>query len=299
MSQDQMDIVTTLLRNGPLDLGGDVDKQRIIYRDMLTAAPVGADVGISKADLGGIPAIRLEITDAAPTGTVLAFHGGCYALGSAETSVNLLAEVARRTSTQILSVDYRLAPEHPYPAAVNDGLTAYRALIDNGTDPASIALLGESAGAGLAMATMLAARDADLPQPSCAVLLSPWVDLTQSGITIETNAKVDPTMTGTALQIRADGYLNGADPSHRLVSPVFADLRTLAPILIQVGGHEVLLDDALRLAAKAANNNLDVTLDVVAGAPHVFQAFAAILPQGATALDRAATYLHNQLDRTT
>jgi monoterpene epsilon-lactone hydrolase len=295
MSTTQMDKVTTLLRTAPLDLAGDPIQQRGVYRAMLTAAPLPPDVRTEPAELGGVPALRVSIASDTPTVTILHFHGGCYAIGGPDTSTALAADLARRTGAAVVSVDYRLAPEHCYPAAVDDALTAYRALLDAGTAPRDIAVAGESAGAGLALATLVAARDGGLPQPAAALLLSPWVDLTQSGPSITRKAAVDPSMTGLALEVRAADYLNGADPRSHTASPLFADLSGLPPLLIQAGSHEVLLDDATRLAAKAAADDIDVTLDIVAGAPHVFQAFAAILDEAAAALDRAASFLNTRL----
>jgi monoterpene epsilon-lactone hydrolase len=295
MTTTQMDNVNALLRTAALDLARDPLEMRPVFRALLTAAPVPADVRTERTTLGGIPALRVRIDGAAPTATVVHFHGGCYAVGAPETSLNLIADLARRADAEVLSVDYRLAPEHRYPAATDDALTAYRALLDAGGDPARIAVAGESAGAGLAMATLLAARRAGLPQPAAGLLLSPWADLTQSGLSLESKAEADPTMTATALRVRAADYLGGADPRGELASPAFADLRGLAPLLIQAGSHEVLLDDALRLAARAAQCDVDVTLDVVAGAPHVFQAFGAVLDEAAAALDRAAAYLRDRL----
>ena len=298
MSTTQMDKVTALLRNAPLDLAQDPLKMRAVFHAMLTTAPVAADVLTERTVLGGsVPALRVRVAGAAPSATLVHFHGGCYAIGSPETSLNLVANLARRTGAEVVSVDYRLAPEHRYPAAVDDALTAYRALLDDGGDPAQIAVAGESAGAGLAMATLLGARRAGLPQPAAGLLLSPWVDLTQSGHSLESKAAVDPSMTAHALHVRAADYLGGADPRDELVSPAFAELRDLAPLLIQVGSHEVLLDDAVRLAARAAECDVDVTLDVVAGAPHVFQAFAAVLDEAAVALDRAAAFLCSRMDQ--
>ncbi|MER6565225.1 alpha/beta hydrolase [Streptomyces sp. NPDC001093] len=296
MSTIQMDKVTALLRGSPLDLAQDPLKMRPVYRAMLTAAPVPADVQTEPTVLGGVPALRVRIEGTVPTATIVHFHGGCYAVGSPETSLNLVANLARRTGAEVISVDYRLTPEHRYPAAVDDALTAYRALLDAGGDPLRIAVAGESAGAGLAMATLLAARRAGLPQPAAALLLSPWVDLTQSGRSLESKAEVDPSMTATALRVRAADYLGDADPRGELASPALADLRGLPPMLVQAGSHEVLLDDAVRLAARAAEGDVDVTLDVVAGAPHVFQAFAAVLDEAAAALDRAAAFLRDRLD---
>jgi monoterpene epsilon-lactone hydrolase len=296
MSAAQMETVTTMLRNGPLDLAGDPVQMRAVYRAMVTAAPPAPDVISEPTDLGGVPGLRIRIKDRPASATILHFHGGCYAVGAADTSLNLVANLARRTDTEVISVDYRLAPEHPYPAAIDDALTAYRGLLDSGADPARVAVAGESAGAGLALATLVAARRHGIPQPAAALLLSPWVDLTQSGSSLVTKAAVDPSMTGRALNVRATAYLSGTDPRAELASPLFAELCGLPPMLIQVGSHEVLLDDALRLAAKAATDDVSVVLDVVAGAPHVFQIFATILDEASAALDRAAAFLRVRLD---
>ncbi len=295
MSTAQMDKVSALLRNIGLDLAEDPVQTRPAYRAMLTAAPISPDVRTQRTELGGIPALRIHIDAAPRTATILHFHGGCYAVGAPDTSVNLVANLARRTGAEVVSVDYRLAPEHRFPAAVDDALAAYRALLDAGIAPEHIAVAGESAGAGLAMAALIAARRGGLPQPAAALLLSPWIDLTQSGTSITAKADVDPSMTGRALSVRAADYLNGADPHTDLASPLFADLSGLPPLLIQAGSHEVLLDDALRLAAKAASDDVDVSVDIVAGAPHVFQAFAAVLDEAAAALDRAAAFLRTRL----
>ena len=295
MSKEQMDRVTALLRHSPLDPGGNPTEQREVYRKMLSAAPVPADVRTEKTEIGGVPAVRVRIADIEPKATIVHFHGGFYAIGSAETSVNLAASVARRTGSEVISVDYRLAPEHRFPAATDDALAAYRGLLNDGTAAASIILMGESAGAGLALATLLSVRAADLPMPAAAVVFSPWVDLTQSGVSMSTNADVDPSLAQAGMQIRADDYIAGTGASARddLVSPLFADLHGLPPLLIQVGSHEVLLDDAVRLAAKAAADDVDVILDVIPGAPHVSQAFAAVLDESAQALDRAATFINS------
>jgi epsilon-lactone hydrolase len=191
-------------------------------------------------------------------------------------------------------VDYRLAPENPYPAATDDALAAYRGLLSEVTESSNIAISGESAGGGLAMATALAAKQAGLRLPNSLVLLSPWADLTQSGATIKTKAEADPVIKAEALQVRANDYLAGADPRGALVSPIFADLSGMPPMLIQVGSHEVLLDDAVRLAAKAASDDVSVILDVIAGAFHVSQAFGGMLDEAKEALGRVATFLAAQ-----
>jgi acetyl esterase/lipase len=294
MTCSQLDSVSELLQNSPLDLGGDVEKMRRVFDEMLGSAPLPDDVRTRTTELGGVPAVEVRAGAAVPTsGTVLYFHGGAYAIGSAAASVGLVSEIARRTAATALTVDYRLAPEHPFPAAVDDALAAYRALLDRGVPAGSVAVTGESAGGGLALALLLAIRDAGLPQPSSATVLSPWTDLTQSGGTMEARAGADPALTRRALETRAADYLAGADPRTPLASPLRADLRGLPPLLIQAGGREILLDDALRLAARAARADVPVTLQTFPGAPHVFQGFAAVVDEAAQALDHVAAFINS------
>ncbi|WP_411146976.1 alpha/beta hydrolase fold domain-containing protein [Streptomyces sp. x-80] len=294
MTRSQLNAVSDLLQNSPLDLGGDVEKMRHVFDEMLGSAPLPDDVRTRSIELGSVPAVEVRAGAAAPTGvTVLYFHGGAYAIGSAAASVGLVSEIARRTAATALSVDYRLAPQHPFPAAVDDALTAYRALLDRGARADSVAVTGESAGGGLALALLLAIRDAGLPQPSSATVLSPWTDLTQSGATMASRAEADPALTPEALKIRAADYLAGADPRTALASPLFADLRGLPSLLIQAGGREILLDDALRLAARAARADVPVTLQTFPGAPHVFQGFAPLVDEATRALDHVAAFINS------
>jgi acetyl esterase/lipase len=222
---------------------------------------------------------------------VLYFHGGVYVMGDAFLTADLASQVGRRSGAKVISVDYRLAPEDPYPAAVDDALTAYEALLHNGTTPPDIVFAGESAGGGLAIATLVNARDHGLPLPAAAFVMSPYADLTLAGATMETKREVDPLMSPQALRARATDYTSGQDAALGLISPVFADLSGLPPLIIQAGTHEVLLDDAVRLARQAALADVEVTLDITPGVPHVFQAYHAILDEAAAALDRAGQRL--------
>ncbi|MEV6794412.1 alpha/beta hydrolase [Streptomyces sp. NPDC051320] len=296
MSQQQRETVAQILRNSPVDLGGEVAEQRERFRQMVAANPVPDDVTIEPTSLGGVPALSIEVPGATANGVVLYFHGGCFVVGSAEASAGLAANLARKAGVRVLTVDYRLAPEHPYPAALDDALAAYRALVESEPDAARIAVFGESAGGNLATALMLAVReDPDLPQPACAVLLSPWADLTVPDLPAE--AGLDPVINAAALRTRARDYLQGADPRNGLLSPVHAELSGLPPLLIQAGSHEYLLDDAVRLAARAAADHVPVVLDVTPRVLHVFQAFAAILDEGDAALTRAGDFLRTHTDR--
>jgi epsilon-lactone hydrolase len=216
-------------------------------------------------------------------------------MGDAFLAADLASQVGRRTRAKVISVDYRLAPEHPYPAAVDDALAAYQALLHNGTAPSDIAFAGESAGGGLAIATLVNARNHGLPLPAAAFVMSPYVDLTLAGTTMETKREVDPLMSREALQSRVTDYAAGHDAAVGLISPIFADLSGLPPLIIQAGTHEVLLDDAIRLARQAATADVEVTLDLTPGVPHVFQAYYPILDEAAAALDRAGQLLSAHL----
>jgi acetyl esterase/lipase len=218
-----------------------------------------------------------------------------YVLWDASSAASLASQVGRRTHAKVISVDYRLAPEHPYPAAVDDALAAYEALLQDGTAPSDIAFAGESAGGGLAVATLVNARDHGLPLPAAAFVMSPYADLTLAGTTMQTKREVDVLMSREALQSRVTDYTSGQDAALGLISPVFADLSGLPPLIIQAGTHEVLLDDAVRLARQAAIADVEVTLDVTPRVPHVFQSFSAILDEGAAALDRAGQFLSAHL----
>jgi epsilon-lactone hydrolase len=248
-------------------------------------------VTVTAAALGGVPAAEITVDGIEPRHVVLYFHGGVYVLGDAFQAAGLASEIGRRTRAKVISVDYRLAPEHPYPAAVDDALAAYEALLNNGTAPSDIAFSGESAGGGLAVATMVSARDHGLPLPAAAFVMSPYAALTLAGETMETKREADPLLSRENLQARVPDYTAGQDATVGLISPVFADLSGLPPLIIQAGTHEVLLDDAVRLARQAAIADVEVTLDVTPRVPHVFQAYYPILDEAAAALDRAGQLL--------
>jgi monoterpene epsilon-lactone hydrolase len=298
MSKQQQMELDTILRQGQLDLGADVPTLRAGFNQVMARVPVAGDVHQNPTTIGGVGAIEVTIDDTDATNVILYFHGGVYVIGSAATSVPLVSDLARRTGAKAVTLDYRLAPEHPYPAAVEDARAAYEGLLEQGIDPGQIALAGESAGGGLAVATLLALRDTDTPLPSCAFLMSPYADLTLSGETILDKQAVDPILTPDGVRLRVPDYLAGADASDPHISPVFGDLRGLPPLLIQVGSHEILLSDALRLAARAAIADVAITLEVTSGVPHVFQGFAAVLEEGDDALDRASAFLNTQFAAT-
>jgi monoterpene epsilon-lactone hydrolase len=294
MTQQQREAVAGTLRASPFNPAGDLREQRPLFDKMMTAAPVPADVVTTPGQLGGVPVIYVDIPGTTTTdGVILYFHGGFFAIGSAATSVGLASDLARKARMPVVTVDYRLAPEHPYPAAPDDAMSAYRGLLGSGQDAARVALAGESAGANLAVVTLAAITQDGLPQPTSAVLMSPWADLAGTGDSVKTKPDADPAITADALHVRARDYLGDADACDPAVSPVYARLAGLPPLLIQAGSHEVLLDDAIRLATRAARDDVAVTLDVVPGVPHVFQAFATVLDEGA--LTRAGAFLRQHI----
>ena len=295
MSTEQRESLDAILRQSAFPAGSDVDEQRQFLRELLSAQPLPPDVTVTAATLGGVPTAEVTVDGVEPRNVVLYFHGGVYVMGDAFLAADLASQVGRRTDAKVISVDYRLAPEHPYPAAVDDALAAYEALLHDGVAPSDIAFAGESAGGGLAMATLVNARDRGLPLPAAAFAMSPYADLTLAGTTMETRREVDPLLSPEALRARIADYTAGHDTALGLISPLFADLSGLPPLIIQAGTHEVLLDDAVRLARQAATADVQVTLDITPGVPHVFQTFYPILDEAAAALDRAGQLLSAHL----
>jgi acetyl esterase/lipase len=295
VSAEQRENLEAILRQSAFPAGTGISEQREQLRKLIAAQPLPPGVTVTAAALGGVPTAEITTGRTGPRHVVLYFHGGVYVLGDAFQAASLASQVGRRTRATVISVGYRLAPEHPYPAAVDDALAAYQALLRGGTDPSDIAFAGESAGGGLAVATLVNARDHGLPLPAAAYLMSPYADLTLAGATMDTKREADVLMSRDNLQARVSDYTAGHDPALALISPVFADLSGLPPLIIQAGTHEVLLDDAVRLARQAAVADVAVTLDITPGVPHVFQSFYPILDEAAAALDRAGQLLSAHL----
>src|SRR3954452_13716901 len=299
VSTEQRENLDAVLRQSAFPVDSDVSEQRRMLRELTSAVPLPADVTVTAAALGTVPVAEITVAGTEPRHVVLYFHGGVYVLGDAFQAAGLASQLGRRTRAKVISVDYRLAPEYPYPAAVHDALAAYEALLHDGTAPSDIAFVGESAGGGLAIATLINSRDHGLPLPAAALVMSPYADLTLAGTTMETKRTADPLLSRENLQARVTDYTSGQDAAVGLISPVFADLSGLPPLIIQAGSHEVLLDDAVRLARQAATADVEVTLDITPGVPHVFQAYYPILDEGTAALDRAGQSLSAHLAFTT
>jgi len=275
--------------------GGDIPTMR----EGMAAAMAGfvppADVRYEPVDAGGVPAEWTTAPGARTDRALVYLHGGGYCLGSVATHRGLTARLSRTAGLRVLSVDYRLAPEHPHPAAVEDAVAAVRYAYASGLEPARVAVGGDSAGGGLSVAALLALRDLRLPLPAAGVCISPWTDLSASGESVRTRAELDPLLDAEDLSRLADAYLGGRDARTPLASPLFADLRGLPPLLVHVGTAEILLDDATRLAESARDVGVDVELEVWDDMIHVWHAFADALPEGVQAIEGIAGFLEKRL----
>jgi len=273
-----------------------VDELRAGLLKMFTQYPAPAALRREPVRAGGIPAEWVSMPGAAPERVVFYLHGGAYVRGSIVTHLNLIAGISHAAGARVLAIDYRLGPENPFPAAIDDAVAAYRWLIGQGMSPARVVIAGDSAGGGLALATLLTLRDGGDPLPAAAVLLSPWTDLAATGASIEGRAAADPMLSREYLLDMARMYLGSADPRDPRASPVFADPRGLPPLLIQVGTAEVLYDDATRVAAQALAREIDVTFEAWPDMVHAWHLFAPVLPEGRRAIASIGAFIRRRLE---
>ncbi|HEV7184617.1 MAG TPA: alpha/beta hydrolase [Leifsonia sp.] len=299
MSREQRRALDARLRESPQP-GGPVlvEQMREGFAHFMSTFPIPLGVTRTAVELAGRQAVLVDPVGGRRPGMILYFHGGSFSLGSPETAMALTAHLVERTGVRAVSIDYRLAPEHPFPAAIDDCLAAYRALLDRGVTPQSIVFAGDSAGGGLAVTTTLAARSAGLPMPAGILAFSPGLDHTRSGGSMTVKEGVDPLFTAEGMRRTEDLYLNGQDPAQPLLAPaVLADLSGFPPILLQVGTNELLLDDSVRLAERAREAEVDVILDIVADVPHVFPAFIGVIDEADQAVDRATLFITQRIGR--
>lgn len=262
----------------------DIDARGLSYG-------LAADVGVEPVNAGGVRAEWTTTPSDTRDAALLYLHGGGYVIGSLDSHRHLVAEAGRACGVAALALDYRLAPEHPFPAAVDDALAGYRFLLARGIAPGRIALAGDSAGGGLVISAMLAIRDAGLPQPGCGWCISPWVDLEAVGGTMTSRAAADPTVQRAGILDMAKMYLNGADPRSPLAAPIHADLAGVAPLLVQVGACETLLDDALQLAGVAGTADVRVDLQIWPEMIHVWHLFHPELKAGRKAIEAGSAFV--------
>jgi acetyl esterase/lipase len=291
MSSTELAQLITLLRSNELDLTSSPQKARADFSASIGAAPVAADITFESGKLAGLPVLASTTPGARTDQTLLYIHGGAFVIGNPTDYRSLSGELGRAAGVSAVSLDYRLAPEHPFPAAVDDCVAAYRALLEGGIKPADIVLAGDSAGGGLVIATLVAARDAGLPMPAGALTISPWVDLACTGSSMQSKIAADPSITREGLLANAELYLQGKPLTTPLASPLYADLRGLPPVFVQVGTAEVLLDDAIRLVGALGAADVPVHLSVWPNMPHVWHIFGFMLSEGRDALTEAGVFL--------
>jgi epsilon-lactone hydrolase len=256
----------------------------------LGAQPLAPGVRRTDTEIGGVSCTVLE-PEAGPTATVLYLHGGGYRLCSARSYAAFGSHLAATSGARVVVVDYRLAPEHRFPAAVEDAVAVYEALLAAGTAPGDVVVAGDSAGGGLTVALLLAARDRGLPLPAGGAPLSPWVDLTNSGASYRTRADADKLFSAASAAEAASLYLGDADPTDPLASPALGDLSGLPPLLVHVGDAEVLLDDARLLAERAEAAGVEVTLRVFDEMPHVWHISYPAFPEAVEAVEEVAAFV--------
>jgi acetyl esterase/lipase len=272
-----------------------IPERRAMVEEMSMVTPPPGDVTYEEVDAAGVPSEWVTAPGATADRTIFYVHGGAYTICSPRTHRRLTAELSRASGYRVLAIDYRLAPEHPFPAAVEDAVAAYRWLLEGGTAPEHVAIAGDSAGGGLTIATLVSARDQGIPLPAAAVTISPWADLEMTGESMDAKASADPMIDRERLKDSADAYLDGTDARTPLASPIYADLTGLPPLFIHVGGRETLLDDSHRLAAKAQTDGVDVTLEVEDEMIHVWHLFVGIAPESEAGCRRVADFVKEKL----
>lgn len=289
MASEQLGKVLEILKSMPRNPDATVGQMRGGMEKV--SERVASDVKCEAVRVDNIPGEWIVPPGAANDRVILYLHGGGYVMGSINTHRAMVARIARAGQARALAIDYRLAPEHPFPAAVDDATAAYRWLVAQGYKPGKIVVAGDSAGGGLALATLLALRDAGTPLPAAGVGISPWTDMEGTGDSVTTKAAKDPMVQKDGLLSMAKMYVGEQDPKAPLASPLHADLRGLPPLLLQVGEAEILLDDATRVAERAKAAGVNVDLEVWDDMMHVWHVFAKILPEGQQAIDKIGKFV--------
>jgi len=283
-----------ILREKAVPPGVDIPLEQRRKGMEKVAFKVADDIGVEAVTVAGRAAEWITAPGSQTGRAILYLHGGGYVMGSLTTHRSLVGEISRAAQAAALLVDYRLAPEAPFPAAVEDGVAFYRWLLDQGFTPKNLAIAGDSAGGGLAVATLISARDQGLPMPKAAVPISPWSDMTCSNESYKTRAEADPLVGSGSIGDMANLYLQGKDPKHPYASPNFASLKSLPPLLIHVGRDEVLLDDSIKLDQKAKADGVNSTLEIWEDMIHVWHAFHPMLPEGKQAIESVGAFLREK-----
>ena len=301
MASEQAELQKSLMRQfKEAALGTDaatvtVEQMRGSDAMMASMATDPGGVTYAEVDAGGVPAMWVTPDGASTDRAIMYLHGGGYVIGTMHSHAHMVAHIAKAAGVRALNVDYRLAPEYPHPAAVEDAVKAYRWLLDQGISNDKIVVSGDSAGGGLTVATLLAIRDQKLPRPAAGVPLSPWIDLEGTGDSMTANAHLDLIVDAAGLKTMADMFLNGQSPRDPLAAPLYADYVGVAPLYIQVGDEETLLDASARLAEQATAAGVEVRIDVFPEMQHVFQMSAGNLPEADEAIQRIGEYVKERI----
>lgn len=293
MADPEITAIRALIASRPRST--EIAQRRKDIDDRGKSFPLPADVTVTKVSANGVSSEWTATPDAAADKAILYLHGGGYVIGSLDSHRHVAAEAGRAAGTRTLAIDYRMAPEHPFPAAVDDTVAAYRFLLNSGIAAGNIAVAGDSAGGGLVVGAMLAIRDAGLPSPGAGWCISPWIDMEATSKSFADRAETDPTVQKAGILEMAGLYLDGADPRSPYAAPVYGDLRGLPPLLIQVGSAETLLDDALWLAREAGKADVQVDLQIWPEMIHVWHQFHQVLAAGRHALTAGGSFVRNTL----
>jgi len=290
MSQEQLAKLVTLLRERPQPDPPTVAAFRARTEEMGDKMPAPPEAIVEKLTIAGRPAEWVSAPGCNPNRQALYLHGGGYVIGSPNSHRNLAYNIAKAMDGRCLVLDYRMAPEDPFPAAVEDAVAAWQWMLAAGGNPARMSIMGDSAGGGLTIATQVALKQRGIRLPACSCCISPWTDLEGTGDSVKSKADVDPMVTEEALHRWGGLYLNGADPRDPLASPLYADVSGLGPVLVQVGTAEILMDDSTRFAEKARAQGVDVTLELWDDMPHIWHIFAPMLSEGADAIAKLGAW---------
>ena len=293
MASQELQQMIELIAGRPAIGGASIEEQRAAMEAMLSGLELPENVTVNEVRVGDMMADWVAMPNSANSRVVLYLHGGGYVMGSRRTHRELASRIAREAAARVLVLEYRLAPEHPFPAAVDDATAGYRWLRKQGISASSIAIAGDSAGGGLTLATLLALRDAGEALPACAVCMSPWADLEGTGASAQPGGADDPMIPVAALRDMGKIYA-GDSLRNPLAAPLYGNFKGLPPLLIQVGTREVLLDDSTRVADKARAAGVTVRLEVEEGAPHVWQA-TPHLPEAIDAVKRIGVFVRERI----
>ncbi len=292
VSRGMKSVIKILKEKREKEIKKRVEEGRAGIVELARLAPLYKDSKLENVDAGGVPAAWIITPDVAKDRAILYLHGGGYIQGSITSHQDLAQRISKASKTKLLILDYRLAPEHPFPAALEDSVRAYEWLINNeGYNPKNLIIVGDSAGGGLTLATLVKLRDQGVRLPSAAVCLSPWTDLALTGDSIKLKLHEDPFISPDKLMFSSILYLGKIDPKNPFASPLYADFKGLPPLCIQVGSAEILLDDATRLAKRAKEAGVEVQLDIWEDMIHVFQSFAVIAPEGTEGINKIGEFI--------